>query len=94
MSMTKIFSIYDSKGEIYAQPFFQRNVNVAIRTFTNMVNDERSQISSYPEDYTLFEIGMWDDVKGIIITHKTALSVGKGIDFQKKEGQLNMLDKQ
>jgi len=89
---TQIYTIFDSKGEMYNQPFFQRNLSVAIRTFTTLANDEKGQIAQYPEDYFLYHIAEWDDVAGTITNLAQPVSCGKALDFVKKEGQLSMLE--
>lgn len=62
----KIFCIYDSKAEAYMQPFFTQAAGVAIREFGNLVEDEGHAIGQHPEDYTLFEIGEWEELEGVL----------------------------
>lgn len=62
----KMFAVYDSKGEVYTPPFCMKTEGQAIRSFIETVNDKTSQIGKYPEDFTLFEIGVFDDEKGIV----------------------------
>lgn len=57
----QLFSIYDSKVEAYLQPFFMQNSAQAQRSFSDLVNDKTHAFGKHPEDYTLFEIGSWED---------------------------------
>ena len=62
----KIFTVYDSKIEAYLQPFFQKATPQALRTFTDMVNNPDHPFHSHAEDYTLFELGVYDETNGRI----------------------------
>lgn len=57
----QVFAVYDSKAKAYAQPFFQHSVPIAQRAFGAAVNDPALLLCKYPEDYTLFHIGTYDD---------------------------------
>ncbi|AXL14738.1 nonstructural protein [Microviridae sp.] len=58
---TKIFSVYDSKAQLYHQPIFARTTAVAIRMFATAANDETHEFHRHAGDYFLFEIGEWDE---------------------------------
>lgn len=77
----KIFSIYDIKAGAYLNPFFMSSKGLAIRAFTDLVNDQTTQFNKHSEDYTLFEIGEFDDQSATIDTHKTPEPIGKAIEF-------------
>jgi len=78
------FTIHDSKAEAYMQPFFFPTRGLAIRTFTDMANDSQSNIGRYPEDYTLFEIGHYDDQNATFQNHLTPVAVIKALDLVKE----------
>ena len=59
----KAYSIRDAKGEIFNPPFYKRTHGEAERDFTTLVNDPQAQISKFPEDYDLWFVGGWDDVR-------------------------------
>lgn len=81
--VVKIFSIYDSKVEAFMQPFFMASKGAALRAFTELVNDKTTTISKNPEDYTLFEIGSFDDANGQVDKVITPVSLGIAIEFIK-----------
>ena len=85
----KIFTIFDSKVESYSVPFFQPHVGHAIRQFTDLVNDPKTSVGKYPEDYTLFEIGEYDEVTGKITQYDANKSLGCAVEFVKKQLDVN-----
>lgn len=64
--MMRIFSVYDSKANSYMLPFFIQNAPMAIRSFANAANDPATDIGKFPTDFTLFEIGTYDDQGGLL----------------------------
>lgn len=79
----KVFSIYDSKMEAFNQPFFMNASGAAIRAFSDMVNgDKETNVYKHPEDYTLFELGVYDDLEGKIESYDTPVSLGLGVTFK------------
>lgn len=76
----KIFTIHDVKADAYYKPFFFPNKAMAIREFTNLVNDKNSQVGTNPADYTLFALGEFDDNKAEFSEMKKT-SIGNGVEF-------------
>lgn len=70
-----VFSIYDSKAEMYMQPIFQPTHASAVRAFSGEVNRSGSLINAYPSDYFLFEIGFFDDETGVIVPNTSPVKV-------------------
>lgn len=63
----EVVSIYDEKLGAYSQPSFVASKGVALRSFTDQVNNQSSPLNAHPSDYTLFRIGQFDDVTGELI---------------------------
>lgn len=59
-----VFSVYDVKAGAYLPPFFARTRAVAIRSFCAAVRDVGHDFHKYAEDYSLFEIGAFDEMSG------------------------------
>ncbi len=57
----QVYSILDAKSGLYAKPFYMINTNMAVRAFGDLCNDKATTISAHPEDYTLYEIGSYED---------------------------------
>jgi len=60
----KVFSIRDSKGEVFNTPFFQKTHGEAERSFRQLINDEKSMVFKYPDDFDLYYLGEYDDHTG------------------------------
>lgn len=62
----KVFSIYDSKTEVFDFPIYGKTTNEIIRELSRVVNTEndRNKFYLYPQDFTLFELGTFDDSDG------------------------------
>ena len=78
----KIFTIYDCKAEAYLQPFYCAARGQAIRMFTDTVNDPNTQFYRHPSDFTLFEIGEFDDSTASIVMYQSKLSLGLALEFK------------
>ena len=59
-----IYSIYDTASGLYSRPFFTQSDGEASRSFGDLVTDKTHPVGMHPEDYTLFRLGVFDDVKG------------------------------
>lgn len=88
----KIYSIYDSKSEAYMNPWYARTKGEAIRSFEQACKDEKSQLSKYPEDFTLFELGEFDEYMGIIKPNIAKTAVISAIDFTRQERPLTQVN--
>lgn len=81
--LVKIFALYDCKAEAYLAPQYFPTKGIAIRAFTELSNDGESNVSKHAEDYTLFEVGEFDDSNCGFNIYSTPVSVGKAIEFKK-----------
>ena len=78
----KIFTVYDQKAEAYLPPFFLPQVGQATRVFADCVNSDSHQFAKHPEDYTLFQLGTFDDNTGEILKLTVPKLLGTGLDFK------------
>ena len=84
----RMYSVYDSKAECFGTPFFMGSRGLAVRAFTDLVNDVKSSINRHPEDYTLFEIGSFDDNKAVFEPLFAPESLGIATGFLLKEKEV------
>lgn len=82
--LLKIFSVHDQKAEAFLPPFYMHHVGQAGRVFTDCINSNDHQFSQHPADYTLFELGTFND-QTAEITSITPKSIGNGVEFIKIE---------
>lgn len=75
-----IYVIYDSKAGLYNTPFFMLNDAVALRSFTDLAQDKSTDVGRHPEDFTLYKIGLYDDVSADIKLSKPAETMCRAIE--------------
>ena len=94
----RIFVVFDSKAVAFLPPFFMPEAGQAVRVFSDMVNDDSHAFGKHPEDYTLFEIGTFDDREGKLLQLKQSITHGVGVAFLRSglvdPAQLSLVDKE
>lgn len=88
-SKSQVFAVYDSKAGFYKTPFIMRSKGEALRGFTDVVNDEKTEIGRHPGDFTLFHLGSFDDENGKYLNNETPVSLGVAVEFVNKELEVN-----
>lgn len=81
MSEKKVFSFYDSKAEYYSPPYTAMTTADGIRFFAASAQNKQSNIGQYPADFTLFEIGVWNDLTAVFKGYEAKKSLGLALDF-------------
>jgi hypothetical protein len=89
MAKLQIFTVYDSKSEAFMPPFYARATGEALRMFENSVKTSDHDFSRWPEDYTLFQLGSFDDNTGSFEIFPTSKSLARAIQFVRKEPNLS-----
>lgn len=82
MTPMKIFTVHDAKASYYLQPFFGRANGEAIRSFSEAINSPDHQFAKHHADFTLFELGSYDESTGLITPLPQPVSLGNGVDFK------------
>lgn len=77
-----LFTIFDSKAEAYLQPYFSLNTGTGTRAFESAVQDPTTEFARHPADYTLFEIGTFDQAKGTVDMHQVQINLGNAMTFR------------
>jgi hypothetical protein len=62
--LQKVFTIYDAKAEAYLPPFYMKTTGEAERAVTMHVNEQDHNFNKFAEDFTLFELGEFDNENG------------------------------
>lgn len=62
-----VYALFDSAASAYLAPFTAPRDEVARRGFTEAVNNLQpgNNLANYPQDYTLFRLGSFDDSNGL-----------------------------
>lgn len=80
--MLKMFTVYDSKAETYLRPFSMLTTGEAIRGFITTLNDPQTEYCKYPADFTLFEVGTFDETKAAFVIHEAMVNLGNGLHLK------------
>lgn len=83
MAKQKMFCVFDVKVGAYAQPFFMRTAGEALRSWEEACNDSQSMMCKHPADYTLFEVGEFDDNSGRVATYEVLKPLSTAIEVKR-----------
>lgn len=63
-----VYSVFDVKAKVFGSPFYAQCHEIAIRNCAAAVreSDQSSMLSKFPEDFTLYFVGTWDDELGVL----------------------------
>lgn len=79
-----VYSVYDSKVNAYDKPFALRSRGEAIRGWADAANDPQTTICKHPEDFSLMELGHFDDTKGTFENHTVPQNLGLASQFKRQ----------
>lgn len=65
-----IFSIRDSAAEYYQNPVFARTRAEIIRSLALAVSEDGNALGQHAEHFSLFELGSFDALSGVILLHQ------------------------
>ncbi len=92
-----VYSIYDLAAGLYSRPIFCQSDAEALRMFNDLSVDVEHPVGKHPEDYSIFRLGIFDDIKGTLVdednqclsTALEAVSQSRKID----QTEMRLLDK-
>jgi len=82
--MHKVYCIFDSKVGAYLNPLIMRSAGEAVRAFGQACNQADHDFYRYAEDYTLFEIGTWDEITGTFQAYDSHISLCRAIEVSRR----------
>ncbi len=74
-----IFAIYDSKAEAHLTPFFFPTIGLALRSFTAAASEEGHDFKKFAADYTLFQLGTFNQSTGRIESLDAPVNLGNAL---------------
>jgi len=92
MAKLLVFSLYDSKVQAFCQPFQMRTKGEALRSFEEVANDAATSVAKYPEDYTLMELGEYDESTGQFSNHIAPINLGLASTVKRITNNSNTLE--
>lgn len=90
-----MFTVYDSKAQAFLPPWIMTQTTMAQRAFSDCANSKDHQFGTHPEDYTLFQLGMWDDETGVLDQLPSPRSLGLALEYIKRDtlpGQMDLIE--
>lgn len=83
----EVYSIRDSKTEVFSPPFLQKARGEAERSFNQLANDPQTFVGRYPEDYDLYYMGQFNDNSGAYTLLDTPKHIMKAVQVLKPKNQ-------
>lgn len=82
--MFTVCAVRDLAVGIFLQPFTVRSSGEAVRSFVDTVNDgsKGNLMNSHPEDYELYELGLYDDSAARYVLHADPVRLARGLDHR------------
>lgn len=87
--MLKIYAIRDAKMETFNRPFYMPADGAAIRAFQDECNNKESELNKHPEDYALYELGLFNEDDGEIMG-QTPKKLAEAAILIYREGEKNV----
>lgn len=71
--MKVVMAVRDAKTEMFGNPFFAVSIGDGVRGFTSEVNRDsgESMLRLYPEDFSLWMLGEFDEASGAFLVEGT-----------------------
>jgi len=85
-----IYSVFDAATNAYLQPMYALSKGQIIRGITEAVNDPKHDFHKYARDYTLFELGTFDDSCAMFKLLPSPKSLGVLVEFLNVERDVNV----
>lgn len=82
----KVFSIYDGKIGAFMRPFFDSYTGNALRSFEEACKEPSSPFAKFPQDFVMYEIGTFDDSKGVFVSHNPLVQQATALEFRPRPG--------
>lgn len=81
MTSMRIFSIFDAKLDAYLEPFFSPTTATGVRMFEATCQNPQSDFARFPQDYSLFEVGVFFPDGGRIEVHEAKIPLGVAVEY-------------
>lgn len=85
MKMKKFYAIKDTKADFYHHPNLLRNKGEVMRAVGNAINSDKGELAANPEDYSLFEVGEFDEQTGMIKGYENKIHVCDLTDLKQEQ---------
>jgi len=80
-----IVAVHDRQLKAFLRPFVANTIGQAVRSFSDEVNRAGSDLNAHPEDYTLWQLGTFNDHDGNISTEgREQIAIASNLLVQSK----------
>ncbi len=79
------FTVYDEKAECFGHPFFVSALGIATRMLATWSTNPDSMIAKHPGDFTLYQVGTWNDAEAKFDNLPTPKFIAKATDEMLRE---------
>lgn len=80
----KVFAVFDGKIGAFMRPFFDAHTGSALRSFEEACKEPSSPFAKFSSDFVLYEIGAFDDEKGILTHHNPLIQQATALEYSRK----------
>lgn len=81
----KVFIFKDEKSNSYGLPILYKTRGLFIRDIQDELMKGQTIWSKHPQDFSVFEVGEYDEQSGLIINYETKNCIGLVSDFKLSE---------
>lgn len=86
-----VCAVFDEKVKAFHPPMFVRESSVCVRWAMSELANPSTDFAKFPEDFTLYELGSWNDKSGEFTGHQSPEPVVRFAvlvnDLNKKRGE-------
>lgn len=80
-----VVGIRDTAVDAFMRPWFVPSTGMAIRSFQDEVRNAESPMAKHPADYTLFQLGSFDEDSGKFENLDSPRQLVRGLDVAKED---------
>lgn len=78
----KMYTVHDAAAKAYLPPFTTPSERDALASFKQASEDTNSNICKFSSDFTLIEIGEFDERTNVLTAHKAPITIINAAKFK------------
>lgn len=82
--MMKLFAVRDVMADAFGAPMSISTMGLALRSFGDACVAPNSELSRFPADYMLYELGEYDPNSGKIVAHDVPVFIASASEVVRK----------
>lgn len=84
MAKLRVMSAFDGKLGVFNPPQYFQHLGQALRAWEEVCNNPQSMMCKHPADFVLYEIGTFDEDKGVFSNHSPHMLVQSALEAVRK----------